>query len=61
MRQELVIQTGGGQRALRRAAKGLVGTVRRDSALDVDKWGLWLTSSDLDADLAAIEAKEEGR
>lgn len=59
MRQEMVIRTGGGQRALRRAAKALQGVVRRDSAMDVDKWGLWLTSSDLDADLAAIEATEE--
>ncbi|MCY4582478.1 MAG: hypothetical protein OXE50_06740 [Chloroflexi bacterium] len=54
----MVIQTGGGQRALRRAAKALAGVVRRDSAMDVDKWGLWLTSDDMDADLAAIEAKE---
>ena len=57
-REEMVIETRGGQRGLRRTMRRLRAVVMPDSELDMDRWGLWLTSFDMDEDLRRVEDSE---
>lgn len=56
-REEMVIETGA-QRHLKRVRRTLAPVVMSDSVLDLDRWGLWLTTYDMAEDLRRIEEHE---
>ncbi len=56
-REEMVIATGA-QRHLKRVRRELQPVVMTDSVLDLDKWGLWITTCDMAEDLRRIEEHE---